>query len=273
MPWQQICPLEGTFVEKHDPAKPHILLNGDSTSKPLPTMLGPEDKTLKSTETIALESPAVAAGFLTGKHNLNRFTVADPNGQPVFRAHGDCNGCLLMPGASRETDILFVSLHDNPLEQFERYADLAGKINEAKIWPPRVAWCTWYAGWMHAKMATYKNGLEKGVEENIPYVKKYFASRGGNAHDADLRRLSAAWRLAQQDRTDSRRFRPAGPADLRCGDHPRRVVSHLLGLDRIGGLQEAPRVVCAEQGRFGLCARSLEEIARRNPRRNRTRLR
>ena len=25
----QICPLEGTFVEKHDPAKPHILLNGD----------------------------------------------------------------------------------------------------------------------------------------------------------------------------------------------------------------------------------------------------
>ena len=175
----QICPLEGTLAEKHDPARPHILLNGDSMSKPRPTVLGPEEKTLKSGETIALESPALAAGFLTGKHNLNRFTIVAPNEQPVFRAHGDCNGCLLMPGKSRETDILFVSLHENPLEQLERYADLAGKINNAKIWPPRVAWCTWYAGWMHAKMATYKNGLEKGIEENIPYVQKYFVSRGG----------------------------------------------------------------------------------------------
>ncbi|NQT11463.1 MAG: alpha-galactosidase [Planctomycetes bacterium] len=176
----QICPLEGTFVEKHDPGKPHILLNGDSTSKPLPTILRPEDENLKSSETIALESPALAAGFLTGKHNYNHFTVIAPNGQPVFRAFGDCNGCLLMPGASRQTDALFVSLRANPLEQLERYADLAGKINGAKIWPPRVAWCSWYAGWMHAKMATYKNGLEKGVEENVPYVKKHFARRGGS---------------------------------------------------------------------------------------------
>ena len=176
----EISLLEGTFVEKHDPGKPHILLNGDSMSKPRPTVLGPEEKTLKSAETIALESPSVAAGFLTGKHNLNRLTIVNPNGKAAFRAHSDCNGCLLRPGASRETDILFVSLHDNPLEQLERYADLAGEINKAKIWPPRVAWCTWYAGWMHSKMTTYKNGLEKGVEENIPYVQKYFASRGGS---------------------------------------------------------------------------------------------
>ena len=177
---EEICALEGILVEKHDPAKPHMLLNGDSMSKSRPTTFDAAVKSLKSGETIALESPALAAGYLTGKHNLNRFTVLDPNGQPVFRAFGDCNGCLLMPSASRETDILFVSIHDTPLEQLERYADLAGKINEAKIWPPRVAWCTWYAGWMHAKMATYKNGLEKGVEENIPYVQKYFASRGGD---------------------------------------------------------------------------------------------
>ena len=142
----QICPLEGTFVEKHDPGKPHILLNGSSTSKPLPTILQPEAEKLKSSETIALGSPTVAAGFLTGKHNWNHFTVVNPNGQPVFRALGDCNGCLLMPGASRQSDTLFISLHDNPLEQLERYADLAGKINGAKIWPPRVAWCTWYHG-------------------------------------------------------------------------------------------------------------------------------
>ena len=166
-----------------------------------------------------------------------------------------------MPGASRETDILFVSLHDNPLEQLERYADLAGKINEAKIWPPRVAWCTWYAGWMHAKMATYKNGLEKGVEENIPFVQEVLRQPRRQSHDADLRRLPAARRLAQQDGTDPRRFRPSCPADFRGGDHPRRLVSHLLGLDRFGGLQEAPRVVCTEQGRFRLCARSLERVA------------
>ena len=176
----QICPLEGTLIEKHNPGKPHILLNGDSMSKHRPTILAPGVEQLKSSETIALESPAVAAGFLTGKHNLNRFTVTNPNGQPIFRAFGDCDGCLLTPGASRQTDTLFLSLHHNPLEQLERYADLAGKINGAKIWPPRVAWCSWYAGWMHAKMATYKNGLEKGVEENVPYVKKYFARRGGS---------------------------------------------------------------------------------------------
>ncbi len=176
-----ICPLYGTFAERHDPARPHILLNADSTSKPLSTILDPETKSLISSETIALQSPPIAAGFLTGKHNLNRFKITAPNEQPVFDAYGDCNGCLLNPGASRETDLLFVSLHDNPLRQLERYADLAGEINGARIWPPRVAWCTWYAGWMHTKMATYKNGLEKGVEENIPYVQKYFASRGGNS--------------------------------------------------------------------------------------------
>ena len=176
----RISPLQGTFAAKHDPGKPHILLNGSSTSKPLSTVLDPKAESLACLETIAMESPAVAAGFLTGKHNLNRLKVVNPNGQPTLHAFGDCNGCLLMPGASRETDLLFVSFHDNPLEQLERYADLAGQINRARIWPPRVAWCSWYAGWMHVKMATYKNGLEKGVEENIPYAKKYFASRGGN---------------------------------------------------------------------------------------------
>ena len=179
MALDQICPLAGLLVEKHDPTKPHILLNGSSMSKPFPTKLAPEQETLKSGETIALQSPSLAAGYLTGKHNLNRFTVGTPREQPTFRAHGDCNGCLLPPGKTRQTDLLFVSLHDNPLEQLERYGDLAGKINNAKIWPPRVAWCTWYAGWMHSKMTTYKNGLEKGIEENIPYVQKYFAKRGG----------------------------------------------------------------------------------------------
>ena len=176
---KQICPLEGTFVEKHDPSKRHILLNGTSMSGPRPTALRPKAKKLESWDTIALESPALAAGFLTGKYNFNHFTVTEPDENPAFRAFGDCDGCRLLPGTSRQTDTLFVSLHDNPLEQLERYADLAGKINQARIWPPRVAWCSWYAGWMRKKMATYKNGLEKGVEENIGYVNKYFASRGG----------------------------------------------------------------------------------------------
>ena len=175
----QIMPLDGSLVEKHAPDKPHVLLNGSSMSKPLPTVIAPDTKRIESGETIALESPPMAAGYLTGKHNVNLFTVSRLDGHPLLHVHGNCDGCLLMPGASRETDLVFISLHDNPLEQLERYADLAGKINNAKIWPPRVAWCSWYAGWMHAKMLTYRNGLEKGVEENIPLVQKHFLKRGG----------------------------------------------------------------------------------------------
>ena len=177
---EAISPLEGTSAARHDPARPHILLNGDSMSKPHPTVLRPDVTQLDSRETIALESPSLAAGFLTGKHNLNRFKITGLDGQPRFLAYGDCDGCLLMPGASRQSDLLFVSLHDRPLEQLERYATLAGRINGKRNWPPRIAWCSWYAGWMHAKMATYKNGLEAGVVENIPQVKKYFLSRGGD---------------------------------------------------------------------------------------------
>jgi hypothetical protein len=176
----QISLLEGVFAEQHEPGKPHVLLNGISTSPPLPTTLSPETEELKSAETIAMESPALAAGFLTGKHNLGRFTIANPDGKPVFRALGDCNGCLLMPGASRQTDRLFVSLHDNPLRQLERYADMAAELNGATVWPPRVAWCTWYSGWITDKMATYREGVEKGVEENIPLVRDCFAGRGGS---------------------------------------------------------------------------------------------
>lgn len=176
----RITVLEGAVAERHDPAKPHILLNGGSMSKPLPTVLEDGVADLESTETIALESPSLAAGFLTGKHNVNQFQITGFGGEAiVFHAFGGCDGCRLEPGASRETDMLFVSFHGNPLEQLERYADLAGKINNARIWPPRVAWCSWYAGWMHAKLATYRGGVEKGVEESIPLVRKYFVRRGG----------------------------------------------------------------------------------------------
>ena len=133
---KDIFPIEGTLSEKHNPELPHILLNGSSMSKPHPTVLPSGQKPIKSTETIALESPSLAAGYLTGKHNVNRFTVTDMDKQPVFRAHGDCDGCLINPGASRETDLLFVSLHNNPLQQLERYADLAGKITMRKYGRP-----------------------------------------------------------------------------------------------------------------------------------------
>jgi hypothetical protein len=56
----------------------------------------------------------MAAGYLTGKHNVNLFTVSRLDGYPLFQVRGNCDGCLLMPGASRETDLVFISLTTIP---------------------------------------------------------------------------------------------------------------------------------------------------------------
>jgi hypothetical protein len=60
----------------------------------------------------------------------------------------------------------------------ERFASLAGEINRVKIWPPRIAWCTWYAGWQRKQMAAYRDGMERGIEQTIPQIQRHFASRG-----------------------------------------------------------------------------------------------
>ncbi len=173
----KICPLEGRLVDKHDPGKPHVLLNGFVTSPPHPTLRKPETTAVHSHETAALESPPLASGWLTGKHNFGHVDLGDLNDCPLVVAWGDCNGCLLPAGATRSSDLFFLSTHPKPLEQMERFASLAGRINNAKIWPPRIAWCTWYAGWQRKEMAKYEGGMEKGIERMIPLVSELFGSR------------------------------------------------------------------------------------------------
>ena len=175
---ERIEVLVGRFCETHDPSQPHVLRNGFVTSGPHPTTRKPTETSLASHETIALESPPVAAGWLTGKHNFGHVDVKDLNERPVLCAWGECNGAILPAGESRTSDLFFVSTHGNPLEQMERFATLAGEVNGATIWPPRVAWCTWYAGWMRKRMADYEGGMERGIERMIPLVQRLFASRG-----------------------------------------------------------------------------------------------
>lgn len=129
--------------------------------------------------TVALKKPSVAAGFLAGKKHFNHFTIKDTLQSIRFKAWGEGNGCELPPGKPRSTDPLFLSLHDNSLQQMERFAGLAAVENNVKLWPEnRVVWCTWYAGWNREKMYSYKDGIARGIEDNIPYIKANLYQRG-----------------------------------------------------------------------------------------------
>ena len=135
--------------------------------------------TLQSYWTVTLEKPSLAAGYLTGLHNINRFDVSGESNGAHVTAWGECDGCVLPPGAWRESDDLFISAEENPLREMERFADLAAKANKVHLWPQNfVTWCSWYAGWIRQGMYSYKQGLEHGVEDNIPRVKELFGQRG-----------------------------------------------------------------------------------------------
>jgi len=135
---------------------------------------------VESYYTLALQSPALAAGFLAGRHNLNRFLLTSGTNGLCLTASGECNQCLLLPGAMRATDPLFVSGGGHPLRQMERFADLAAQENSVRLWPENFAtWCSWYAGWMRQEsIYEFKNGLEQGVETNIPLIAKSLGTRG-----------------------------------------------------------------------------------------------
>ena len=135
---------------------------------------------IESYYTVALQSPALAAGFLAGRHNLNRFLMTPVTNSIEFTAYGECNNCLLMPGAQRATDPLFISAGGHPLDQMEKFADLAARENGVQLWPENFAtWCSWYAGWMRQEsIFNFKQGLEQGVEDNIPLIAESLGTRG-----------------------------------------------------------------------------------------------
>ena len=168
--------LCGRLAGQRDPAKPGVLLSGRSMGH---NLRAGACGNLESHYTLAQQSPPLAAGFLTGLHNINRFTLT-PNLE--LTAWGECNGALLPAGRSRETDLLFLSVRPNPLQEMERFADLAAQVNHARLWPTNFAtWCSWYSGWLMDRAGSFQHGLEKGVEQNIGPVRELSGNRDATA--------------------------------------------------------------------------------------------
>ena len=176
----QIDLLAGKLTGKVEPAKNRGLVSGlHSWDGGRMTRLVPGSK-LESYYTLALQSPPLAAGYLAGKHNLNRFLLAQGPAGLELTAYGECNQCVLPAGAARATDPLFLSGGGHPLRQMEAFADLAARENGVQLWPENFAtWCSWYAGWMRQEsLYEFKDGLQQGVETNIPLIAKSLGTRG-----------------------------------------------------------------------------------------------
>ncbi len=174
--------LDATLAGKIEPKANRVLTNGNNSWSGGHMRHLEKGGKIDSHYTLALQSPAVAAGFLAGRHNLDRFTLTASDGKVRLVAYGECDACVLPGGASRSADPLFISGGGNPLAGLEQFADLAAEENGVQLWPENFAtWCSWYAGWIgqHDKsLYEYKRGLEKGVESNIFPVAKYLANRG-----------------------------------------------------------------------------------------------
>lgn len=175
---RKIIPMVATLPATRDPQRNHVLLSGiRSSGEPQPTSIPPDQDQVKSAYTLALESPALVVGFVQGRRNFD-WIRADLKARSVgISAWGDCDGCLLAPGEKRRSDPVLISREPQPLRELERFADLAAKRNNAVVWPPRVAWCTWYAGWRRKSIPSLRDGLEAGIYETIPAITKVFGDR------------------------------------------------------------------------------------------------
>lgn len=173
--------LTGIISTVHLPDTVKALFVGDWESRGgIIKFLVEESDIIDSRYTIAIDNPSFAGGFLTGSQHYNYFTVVREHNESLrLTAWGRADGAELKPGKSRKADDLYISSGKNSLLQLEEFAERAAKANNVKLWPNnRIAWCTWYAGWMYQEMYSYKNGIEKGIEENIPHLKSNFLTRG-----------------------------------------------------------------------------------------------
>jgi alpha-galactosidase len=180
MKLERLTVLSGQLEGAVEPESNRVLVSGhNSWSDGKVVRLVPEKK-VTSHYTLALQSPAFAAGFLSGRHNLDTFDVIRNTTGLEVTAAGACDQCVLPAGAARSADPLFLSYGGHPLRQMEVFADLAARENGVQLWPENFAtWCSWYAGWMRQEsLYEFKDGLEKGVEENIPRVSALLGTRG-----------------------------------------------------------------------------------------------
>lgn len=177
---EQIDILSGKLTGTTDAGRNRVLVSGLHSWDGASLTRLTNEATIESYYTLALQSPPLAAGFLAGRHNLDRFRVNPGPGGTELTAYAECNQCVLPAGASRSADPLFISGYRNPLRQMEVFADLASVENSVQLWPDNfAAWCSWYAGWMRPEsIYEFKNGLENGVETNIPLIAKELGTRG-----------------------------------------------------------------------------------------------
>ena len=172
--------LAGKLEGQADPAKNRVIISGNNSWTGGNVVRLVPEKKMESFYTVALQSPPLAAGFLAGRHNLDKFQLMQGTNGLALTAYGECNQCVLPAGAARSADPLFLSGGGHPLRQMERFADLAARENGIQLWPENFAtWCSWYAGWMRQEsLYEFKSGLEKGVETNITLIAKLLGTRG-----------------------------------------------------------------------------------------------
>ena len=105
----QLKILAGKLVGQVDPAANRVVQSGlHSWDGGSVVRLVPEKK-IESYYTVALQSPPLAAGFLAGRHNLDKFIVSQGPAGLEITANGECNQCVLPAGAARRADPLFLS--------------------------------------------------------------------------------------------------------------------------------------------------------------------
>jgi alpha-galactosidase len=215
--------LDARLAGQVEPDRNRVLTSGDNSWSGGNVARLEKGGKVESHYTLAIQTPAIAAGFLAGRHNLNRFRLTH-DGQGVrLLAYGECNACVLPGGASRSADPLFISGGGNPLAGMEQFAGLAAKENGVQLWPENFAtWCSWYAGWIGQQdksLYKYKAGLEKGVETNIPLVAAYLSSRGA----ASMRVVDDSFEMAY-------------------GDWDNRTLAISRGFDRLAGMMAGKQI-------------------------------
>ena len=122
---EQIDLIIGKMAGEVDPVKDRVIVNGFNSWNHGEMLRLKTGTIAESPYTLVVQSPALAAGFLAGRHNLNRFSLLRDSSKIELKAWGECNKCVLPAGGLRSTDPLFLSGGGHPLSQMELFADLA----------------------------------------------------------------------------------------------------------------------------------------------------
>ena len=255
--------LSGRVASEHDPDRRHVLLNGFVLSPPHDRRNGRVVTSLSSHETAALESPPLAAGWLTGKHNFGHIDLQILNEQPVVIRLGRVQ--RLRAARRSQSDERPVLHQHASTTRWPRWNDLlrwparstrrrSGRrespgapgmpVGNANRWP---------------RIATEWN---EGSSRRFRRFKRHFASRG-----ATTMRICDDF-IDYGDWPNKTKTIPQGFDRLARlidagGSHARRLVRAVLGRSRLARAARASRLVRARQERRHLVRDGLAaQVAR-----------